>query len=57
MPGISLRKIKRALHPKSLQRMMLRFTMQRNNVECPCCGATFVTFYLQEFKNVQMRLV
>ncbi|MBG9377928.1 methyltransferase domain-containing protein [Panacibacter sp. DH6] len=36
--------IKRALHPKILQKKMLRIAMRGKNVECPCCGATFVTF-------------
>jgi len=39
-----LSKIKRTLHPRALQRKILRFTLKGNNVECPCCGAKFITF-------------
>lgn len=38
------RKVKRSLHPKLVQRKILRFAMKGKNVECPCCGSTFVTF-------------
>ncbi|CAN5511099.1 class I SAM-dependent methyltransferase [soil metagenome] len=38
------RKIKRTLHPKTLQRSLLRLTLKGNTVECPCCGSKYVTF-------------
>ena len=40
----SFNKIKRVLHPRMLKKSLLRITMKGNNVECPCCGSTFVTF-------------
>ena len=40
----SLGKIKRTLRPKTLQRLILRLTLKGDNVECPCCGAKYVTF-------------
>jgi hypothetical protein len=50
----SLRKLKRTIHPKSLQKMVLRFTMKGNNVECPCCGSRYVTFLPAVFKSDRM---
>lgn len=36
--------VKRALHPKNLRNKWLNIVLRGNEVECPCCGASFITF-------------
>lgn len=36
--------IKRNFNPKKLKRRLLHFALQGNNVQCPCCGARYITF-------------
>jgi SAM-dependent methyltransferase len=36
--------ILRALYPKTIRNKFLHFALRGNNVECPCCGSTYITF-------------
>jgi SAM-dependent methyltransferase len=42
--GSRLILLKRILRPRNLRRYILHIALKGHNVECPCCGSTYLTF-------------